>query len=112
MLDDVHRLGRREFYHLTAQGKLGMLKWVAAGGTLLHFVLDGLGGRLLSTSGTVLVFSSFATWLLVGFIFGLRSIGLDERGWFAAVLVQFCLQLSNHSQCLGKLCFEACYLGT
>src|SRR5215207_9401272 len=102
MLGDLHRLGRREFYDLTPQSKLRVLQRIAAGGTLLHLVLNGLGG-CLSTACTVLVFSSLATRLLLGFVFGFGSGGLDEGRWLAPVFVQLCLQLSNHRQCLGKL---------
>src|SRR5689334_2876121 len=68
MLSDFHRLGRRQFDYLTAQGELRVLQRVAAGGALLDLVLYGLG-RGLPTPGTVLVFSSFAPGLPGSFIF-------------------------------------------
>ncbi len=113
MLDDFHRLGRRQFYHLPPQGKLRVLQRVTAVGALLDLVLYRLG-RGLPTSSTVLVCGSLAARLLLGFIFGLRCVGFDEGGWLrlTLVFVQFFPQLSNHSQCFGKLPLESRYLST
>src|SRR4051812_25746611 len=78
VLGDLYRLGRRQFYHLTARGKLGVLQRIAAGGTLLHFVLNRLGRVLISTTSAILIFGSFAAGLLLSFVFGLGSVGFDK----------------------------------
>jgi hypothetical protein len=94
VLGDLYGLRRRQFYHLTAQGKLGVLQRVAAGGALLHFVLYCLGGVCVATASAVLLFGSFAPGLLLRFVFGFGSVGLYKGGWLTLVLVQFLAQLS------------------
>jgi hypothetical protein len=80
VLGGFHRLGRGQFYHLPSVGELRVLKGVAAGGTLLQFVLYRVGRCLLPRPSTVLAFGTLAPRLLWCFIFSFRSGGLDEGG--------------------------------
>src|SRR5215210_6306367 len=93
VLGDFHGLRRGYLYHLTLTCKLRVLQSIGAIRALLYRVLYSLGGCLLSASGTIVLFGSLAARLFLGFIFGLGSGGLDERGRLApgcSVLVQFC----------------------
>src|SRR5439155_20911533 len=93
----LHRRWGRQFYHLASTSEAGVAQSIPTIRALLKTVLDCASRYLFSTSGTILLFGSFATGFVVSFISlillcGSGSVGLDGGWRVGTQMLKFCLK--------------------